>query len=542
MSSALFVFGNLRYSHHMNKILIILFGIILALTRQSFSDSYPLWGNLKPGPNAVGFKVKLQYDHSRTFRTKKNFEGKPQTGPRARPIQTLVWYPAKKSSNSKPMIFEEYVNLLANELNFDPPNANAKQQSVQRYIQQRAGAFQVSDNGTRRLLSMQTAAIRDAPPQEGKFPLLIYAPGSSGTAFENSVFCEYMASNGYIVAALPSMGAYARNASVDLTGFYAYMQDIEFVIGSMHDFPNVDPDRLAIAGFSMGGSAATLVQMRNTDIDAVVYFDTGIVFDIVDSWFGPSNYYDVNSLRAPQLYLTRSDSPGINTNFVDRIHYADTYSIMFDEGHRHADFISEGIFAGLIPGYLTQDPPKDPKVLFETVCTYAHHFLDGYLMKDPSQLKYLEQKPEDNALAANYFTIEVKKAGEAPPRDFELASMVREQSSVDQLRQIFEKAKKNADVPVFRETTVNQLGYEFLFQGNSELAVQLFELNVQAFPKSANAYDSLSEAYDRAGKKDRAIESVRKALELLPNDASINDQRRELIRRGAEDRLKKLQS
>ena len=163
-------------------------------------------------------------------------------------------------------------------------------------------------------------------------------------------------------------------------------------------------------------------------------------------------------------------------------------------------------------------------------------------MKDPSQLKYLEQKPEDNALAANYFTIEVKKAGEAPPRDFELASMVREQSSVDQLRQIFEKAKKNDDVPVFRETTVNQLGYEFLFQGNSELAVQLFELNVQAFPKSANAYDSLSEAYDRAGKKDRAIESVRKALELLPNDASINDQRRELIRRGAEDRLKKLQS
>lgn len=521
----------------MKKILMILASIILSSMQLAISDSYSLWGNLKTGPNAVGFKVKLQYDYSRTFRTK------TQTGPRARPIQTLIWYPARKTASSKAMIYEEYVNLRANELNFDPPTAEVKQQNLERFIQERAAIFGVSEDGTRKMLSMQTAAIRDASPLDGKFPLLIYAPGSSGSAFENSVFCEYMASHGYIVAALPSLGPYARNASIDLTGFYAYMQDIEFVIGSMHDFPNVDNDRLAIAGFSMGGSAATLVQMRNTDIDAVVYLDTGIAYDIVDSWFGPSNYYDLNSIRAPQLYLTRGDAPGINPNFVDRIHYADTYSIMFDEGHRHVDFISEGMFAGLIPGYLAQPPSKDPKVLFETVCTYAQHFLDGYLKKDPAQLKYLEQKPEQNGLPANYVTVEAKKAGETPPREFELAAMVREQRSTDQLRQVFEKAKaKNPDVPVFRETTINQLGYEFLFQGNSALALDLFRLNVEAFPKSANAYDSLSEAYDRAGNKDLALESVRKALELLPNDASINEQRRELIRRSAEDRLKKLKS
>ena len=186
---------------------------------------------------------------------------------------------------------------------------------------------------------METAAILDAEAASENFHCLIYAPGSSGHAFENSVFCEYMASHGYIVAAMPSMGAYSRQATIDLTGFYAYMQDIEFVIGSMHDYPGVDPDKLGLIGFSMGGSAATLVQMRNTDIDAVVYLDTGIVFSIVDTWFKPSNYYDLNNLRAAQLYLSRNDAEGINVNFLDEIHYAESYSVMFDKDHKHPDFM-----------------------------------------------------------------------------------------------------------------------------------------------------------------------------------------------------------
>ena len=162
--------------------------------------------------------------------------------------------------------------------------------------------------------------------------------------------------------------------------FYAYMQDIEFVIGSMHDYPKVDPDKLGLIGFSMGGSAATLVQMRNTDIDAVIYLDTGIVFSIVDTWFKPSNYYDLNNLRAAQLYLSRNDAEGINVNFLDEIHYAESYSVMFDKDHKHPDFMSEGMFAGVIPNYLAQKHLKDPQLLFETVCTTIAS-LSGWICK-----------------------------------------------------------------------------------------------------------------------------------------------------------------
>jgi hypothetical protein len=51
----------------------------------------------KPGPDAVGLKVVEQYDFSRTYRPLTDEMGKPYLGERARPLQTLIWYPAQKS-------------------------------------------------------------------------------------------------------------------------------------------------------------------------------------------------------------------------------------------------------------------------------------------------------------------------------------------------------------------------------------------------------------------------------------------------------------
>jgi hypothetical protein len=74
----------------------------------------------KPGPYAVGLKVVDQYDFSRTYRPKIDAEGKPTRGERARPLQTLIWYPAEKSGK-EPMTVGDYSDLLATETSFDKP-------------------------------------------------------------------------------------------------------------------------------------------------------------------------------------------------------------------------------------------------------------------------------------------------------------------------------------------------------------------------------------------------------------------------------------
>ncbi|UOQ64545.1 hypothetical protein [Hymenobacter volaticus] len=55
------------------------------------------FADLKPGPHGVGFRVVQQYDYARSYKDKTDLvTGKPYLGERARPVQTLVWYPARK--------------------------------------------------------------------------------------------------------------------------------------------------------------------------------------------------------------------------------------------------------------------------------------------------------------------------------------------------------------------------------------------------------------------------------------------------------------
>ncbi|HEY0764087.1 MAG TPA: alpha/beta hydrolase-fold protein [Pyrinomonadaceae bacterium] len=54
------------------------------------------------------------------------------------------------------------------------------------------------------------------------------------------------------------------------------------------------------------------------------------------------------------------------------------------------------------------------------------------------------------------------------------------------------------------ENLINQIGYQYLFDGKPDEAIAAFKANVERYPNSANVYDSLAEAYERGGKIDVA--------------------------------------
>lgn len=108
---------------------------------------------------------------------------------------------------------------------------------------------------------------------------------------------------------------------------------------------------------------------------------------------------------------------------------------------------------------------------------------------------------------------------------------------------VYEEAKaKDPDASLFKEATLNRLGYQLLSGGKNSEAVDVFELAVASYPKSANAYDSLAEAYASTGQNTKAIATSKKVLELLPSDSNVAEDRRDLIRKNTESRLEKLKS
>jgi hypothetical protein len=152
------------------RILFRIFSIISALLvgRGAVAQDPPLFKfSEAPGPYAVGLKVVEQYDHSRTYRALTDDLGKPYSGERARPLQTLIWYPAQKSA-AKPMTFGDYADLLSAETNF-----GSSKETI---------ALSIIREVSAPSFSSLLWAVRDAMPASGRFPIVIYAPSFSGSA------------------------------------------------------------------------------------------------------------------------------------------------------------------------------------------------------------------------------------------------------------------------------------------------------------------------------------------------------------------------
>ncbi|MGA8659535.1 MAG: hypothetical protein WB586_25715, partial [Chthoniobacterales bacterium] len=143
----------------------------------------------------------------------------------ARPIQTLIWYPAQQSAAGH-LTYGDYLNLAATEEDFKPsPEQAAATVALARK------QFDASPSST-------MWATANATPRPGKFPIIIYAPSFNALAFESADLCEYLASNGYIVIASPSLGASPLGMTDDIEGVEAQAREF---FRSCRGFPNYRP-------------------------------------------------------------------------------------------------------------------------------------------------------------------------------------------------------------------------------------------------------------------------------------------------------------
>jgi dienelactone hydrolase len=365
-----------------------------------------------PGAYSIGFKVVDQYDRSRSFRAEGGASVNSETTESPRPLQTLVWYPAEKTDHPT-MTLGDYAALIQTEITFDKPIEQGKPQSfVNQYMQ-----------GT---TDQHAWAIRDTPMQAGRFPVVIYAPSLNAPATENIEFCEYLASNGYVVIASPSMGAASRTMTVDLSGANAEAQDISFLVDFAQTLPDADPSQIAAIGYSWGGMAALFAAARDKRIDALVSLDGSFRYSAGTVQQAGDVHPD--QMTIPLLVFSRAEetletwdamrkdkthcdcAPNVLNEWTrgDLIHVRmlAISHIQFSSLYQRSErFKKEGI--QFVPADYSLE---DGSISYNWIARYTLEFLNAYLKNDSQAGVFLKRSPAENGVPQHLIAITSRKA------------------------------------------------------------------------------------------------------------------------------------
>ena len=478
----------------------------------------------QPGPYAVGLRVVEQYDYTRTFHSPLDVLGKPYTGERARPVQTLIWYPAEPSI-AKKMTVADYTNLLAAEADFAHPHISSDWQA---WIKAVTPTLQDS-----------LWAVRNASPVAGRFPVVIYAPSLSAMSWENADLCEYLASYGYVVIASPSMGAATRNLTTDVLGTEAQARDISFLISYARTLSDTDLSEIAVAGFSWGGISNLFAAARDSRIDALIALDGSMRY--YPGLVAQSGYVHPDEMTIPLLfftqgaftledrsrYLTSKDSEG--PNVLNAWTHGDLLTVR-DMALVHLEHSS--MFQrneDLWKTYENADYSRADGIIgYAWVCRYTLNFLNAYLKHDPVAMAFLKRTPAENGVPAHILATNFRP-GEGTPATFQTFQSQVGKRGFDEATAVYAAIQKEKPDFKLDETLLRSWASDLAEQAHQPEAVAILKLAVQIYPASSDDQEALGEAYMRSHQNQLAADAFNRALKLDPDNQDARNKLKELL-------------
>ncbi|MEV8328521.1 hypothetical protein [Kitasatospora sp. NPDC056731] len=254
-----------------------------------------------------------------------------------------------------------------------------------------------------------THAVFDAPVDggRGRFPVVLFSPGSGGVRTQNTAWAEELASHGYVVAALdhPYDSAAVvlsdgrtittettstgdpdqdEKLAADWTAIRA--ADLGFVLTQLDGLDrgetadplsgHLDTGRAAVAGHSMGGAAALQAARQDRRFGAVI--------DLDGYPHGPAS----PTLDQPTLALTQAVTPATDPRYLPRLtealksSTATSYRLTIP-GAAHLTFMDGPLYLPPVPSIVgSLGRAESPRVV--AAATLA--FLDATLRDKPGDL------------------------------------------------------------------------------------------------------------------------------------------------------------
>lgn len=366
-----------------------------------------------------------------------------------------------------------------------------------------------------RFMRTRTAAHRNAAPAEGRFPVVLYVLGQGDHTMENTVLCEYLASQGYVVVSVPQLGTSPRRTMFvhDPASYDAQVRDLAFALATVvHDYRSADSSRVGAIGMSMGGVYSLMLAVRNSQVRTVIGLDPSYISAqpsyYYKYWAAPE--FDPARFRGHWLTLHRGDS---RAAIVDSLPYADRLIVRLPNTV-HVDYTSYPVYVMDVPSSEADSSvaavrsPREAVRAFVAIARYIRCYLDAVLVHAAS--------PSCEPISGS--TVE-HLDGSASPTEEDLYDILKAQGFPAALL-AYERAAEHSrtGLPLRRSVMyriVDELGYA----DRAREAAQYAELTSRVFA-DADAYERLGDAWVDARDAGRARPAYQRALALDPSRAS----------------------
>jgi len=465
------------------------------------STSFGYCQDLTKGVYKVGFKYYLTYDESRLYVLDEDTI--------SRPLLIHFWYPSNENTKKDSYSFKNYIDLISLREDFNKPPKEVDENSFN-FVNAYAG-FAKQNLGLDTNLTTQQILDYPVLAQYGlalaksnkEFPLLIYAPSNSKSAVQNHLICEYLASHGYMIIAVGSAGENSINRSNNQESIMAQVEDMEIILGYFEDSLKIKYAGLGLMGFSSGGLATTIFQMRNKKVNAVFSMDGGQEYGAYIT-LSKVEDFDLKKTKVPYCLLVNNFE-----NFSIYPFYNSTVSKekqMFRMSYLdHNGFVSFWRFFDLCS---TNNSKSKFCTSYDFISSAALTFFD----------KYLKTKSFRNNESA--FDFQTNDFIQPIISDNSMIAQLCNLMLSDGIDKGMDFINCNQEVFSKQENEINILSKLFR-DPYPDAAIQLLLFNVKAHPHSWQAFFELGFTYKLNKELSLAKENLLKAQKLNPENTEI---------------------
>ncbi|GAA3388798.1 alpha/beta hydrolase family protein [Cryptosporangium minutisporangium] len=310
-----------------------------------------------------------------------------------RTVVVQLWYPAQEGPTNAPRA--RYLGRTEHEA-----------RTVSEALARQVGLPGFLVDGVPRA---HTRSVVDAPVAGGggRFPVVLFSPGSGGVRTQNTAWAEELASHGYVVAALDhpydsaavvladgrtirtrTVSTGDRNEDDKLAVGWTVIRaaDLSFVLTQLDHLGRgeikgpltgrLDTSRVAVTGHSMGGAAALQAARQDGRFDAVIDLD------------GYPHGLTSPSLQQPTLALTQAITAGTDPRYLPRLtkalrsSTATSYRLTIP-GAAHLTFSDGPLYLPPVPSIVgSLGRTESPRVVAAATLV----FLDSALRHEPGDL------------------------------------------------------------------------------------------------------------------------------------------------------------